>query len=70
MMNLYSDKYAIFRLYFDRYKCREWNNGRAMDDPHLLDTFNVYFMMHTTQPPGAPEEPYRRVLVAQHFCWK
>jgi predicted DCC family thiol-disulfide oxidoreductase YuxK len=70
MMNLYADRYAMFRLYFDRYLCRQWNQYRSMDDPRLLETFNVYFMMHTTQPPGAPEEPYRRVLVAQHYCWK
>ena len=38
--------------------------------PRLLDTFNVYFFMHTTQPPGTPEQPHRKVLVAQHFCWR
>jgi hypothetical protein len=70
MMNLYADRYAQFRLYFDRYMCRKWNEGREMSDPRLLDIFNVYYMVHTTQPPGKPEEPHRRVLIAQHYCWK
>jgi predicted DCC family thiol-disulfide oxidoreductase YuxK len=70
MMNLYADKFAQFRLYFDRYMCRRWNEGRDSSDPRLLDIFNVYYMVHMTQPPGKPEEPHRRVLVAQHYCWK
>jgi predicted DCC family thiol-disulfide oxidoreductase YuxK len=70
MMNLYAEKYAPFRLYFDRYMCRKWNEGRDMSDPRLLDIFNVYYMVHTTQPPGKPEEPHRRVLIAQHYCWR
>jgi predicted DCC family thiol-disulfide oxidoreductase YuxK len=70
MMNLYADKYSGFRLWFDRYMCRKWNEGKAMDDPRLLEIFNVYYMVHMTQPPGVAEEPHRRVLVAQHYCWR
>jgi len=70
MMNLYFAKYSQFRLYYDRYTCRKWNEGRSMDDGHLLDQFQVYFMMHTTQPPGTPEQPHHKEFLANHYCWK
>jgi predicted DCC family thiol-disulfide oxidoreductase YuxK len=70
MMNLYFAKYAQFRLYYDRYMCRKWNEGRAMDDPHLLDQFQVFYMVHETQPPGAPEQPHKKAFLANHYCWK
>jgi predicted DCC family thiol-disulfide oxidoreductase YuxK len=70
MMNLYFDKYSQFRLYYDRYMCRKWNQGRSMDDPRLLDQFQVYYMAHQTQPPGAPEQPHRKEFLANHYCWR
>jgi predicted DCC family thiol-disulfide oxidoreductase YuxK len=70
MMNLYSAKYAIFRLHYDRYLCRKWNEDRSMIDPRLLDSFTVYYMVHETQPPGVPQQQHHRETVAQHLCWK
>jgi predicted DCC family thiol-disulfide oxidoreductase YuxK len=70
MMNLYAEKYAMFRLHYDRYLCRRWNEGRALSDPRLLDTFTIYYMVRETQPPGVPQQEHHRVTVAQHFCWK
>jgi predicted DCC family thiol-disulfide oxidoreductase YuxK len=70
MMNLYFAKYSQFRLYYDRYLCRKWNEGRSMDDGHLLDQFQVFYMMHTTQPPGTPEQPHHKEFLANHYCWK
>jgi hypothetical protein len=70
MMNLYFAKYSQFRLYYDRYLCRKWNEGRSMNDGHLLDQFQVFYMVHTTQPPGTPEQPHHKEFLANHYCWK
>jgi hypothetical protein len=70
MMNLYFAKYSQFRLYYDRYMCRKWNAGRSMDDPQLLDQFQVFYMAHQTQPPGTPEQPHRKEFLANHYCWR
>jgi hypothetical protein len=70
LMNLYFAKYSQFRLYYDRYLCRKWNDGRSMDDPRLLDQFQVFYMVHTTQPPGTPEQPHRKEFLANHYCWR
>lgn len=70
LMNLYFAKYSQFRLYYDRYLCRKWNEGRSMDDPRLLDQFQVYYMVHETQRPGTPEQPHHKEFLANHYCWK
>jgi predicted DCC family thiol-disulfide oxidoreductase YuxK len=70
LMNLYFAKYAQFRLHYDRYLCRKWNEGRSTDDPRLLDQFAVYYMAHETQPPGTPEQPHKKEFLANHYCWR
>jgi hypothetical protein len=69
-MNLQSDTFIPYRLYYGRYLCRWWNEGRSMDDPKLLIDFDIYFYEHPTMPPGVPKQPYVPKQLHKHYCFE
>ena len=60
LMSLYLAVDSDYPIYYGRYLCRKWNEGRAANDPARLDTLEIYFMMRTnvswTQTPKAYEK--------------
>ncbi len=68
LMNLYLAVNSDYRLYYGRYLCRRWNEGRVENDPAWLETFDIDFMMRTnvlwTQPPNE----HQKVVLHRHRC--
>lgn len=53
------------RLYFSRYICREWNERHT--GPERLETFDIVYMLETTQPDYRTTKP-ERVTLRNHRC--
>lgn len=68
LMNLYLAVYSEHRLYYGRYLCRQWNEGRAKDDPRRLDTFEIYFMLRTNVLWPQSPKPHEKRLLHSHRC--
>jgi predicted DCC family thiol-disulfide oxidoreductase YuxK len=70
LLNLYLGDFSDYRLYYGRYLCRKWNDGRSMDDPRLLENFEIDFYMRTNTPPGIPPEAFKKNVLHRHYCFK
>jgi hypothetical protein len=68
-MNLQTDTFIPQRLYYGRYLCRWWNEGRPLDDPKLLLEFDIYFYERTTMPPGERKSGYVAKPLHKHYCF-
>ena len=68
LMNLYLAVNSDYRLYYGRYLCREWNAGKAADDPTQLNTFDIYFMIRTNVPWTQPPRVHEKALLHSHRC--
>jgi predicted DCC family thiol-disulfide oxidoreductase YuxK len=69
MMNLSLSENTDYRLYYGRYLCRSWNDGRPPYDPTLLISFDIYFMAHQNSIKHPPA-PFSRDLLWHHECFK
>jgi hypothetical protein len=69
MMNLSLSENINYRLYYGRYLCRAWNDGRPPYDPALLISFDIYFMAHQNSIKHPPA-PFSRDLLWHHECFK
>jgi hypothetical protein len=69
MMNLSLSENTDYRLYYGRYLCRSWNDGRPSYDPTLLISFDIYFMAHQNSIKHPPA-PFSRDLLWHHECFK
>lgn len=67
MMNLWKKKNKDHRLYFGRYLCREWNSRHKGEE--TLETFQIYFMLEKTLPPGQPTT-IQKTKIWDHDCFK
>ncbi len=68
LMNLYLAVNSDYRLYYGRYLCRRWNEGRAANDPAQLITFEIYFMMRTNASWTHPPTAHEKYLLHRHHC--
>ena len=66
MRNLWERDKAWNRIHFGRYLCRDWNSTAA--DAKKLETFDVYFMLEETPPPGEAAT-IEEVLLWEHACF-
>jgi hypothetical protein len=69
LMNLSLSENADYRLYYGRYLCRSWNDGRPVVDPAALITFDIYFMAHQNSIKHPPNG-FSRDLLWHHECFK
>ena len=69
LMNLYLADYSDYRVHYGRYLCRRWNEGRVSNDPRLLDTFEIYFMMRTNVLRTQPPRKHEKILLHRHHCF-
>jgi predicted DCC family thiol-disulfide oxidoreductase YuxK len=69
MMNLSLGENNDYRLYYGRYLCRYWNDGRPLYDPALLISFDINFMAHQNSIKH-PQAPFSRDLLWHHECFK
>ena len=69
LLNLYTETYAPWRLYYGRYLCRKWNEGKNEKDPRVLDNFEIYFVMRSNTGVGIASEP-KPWMMHRHFCWR
>lgn len=70
MMNLQDDGFQPFRLYYGRYLCRWWNEGRSLSDPKLLREFDIYFYSRRTPLPGETPGSYTPAPLHKHQCFE
>lgn len=68
LMNLYLIVNSDYRLYYGKYLCRSWNERRTVNAPEYLETFEIFFMMHTTVLWTEPPRPYQKILLHSHRC--
>lgn len=61
----YDSDRPAFALNWGRYLCRQWNEGAAPN--RSLATFDIYFQVERTMPPGQPKELATRP-VWRHDC--
>jgi predicted DCC family thiol-disulfide oxidoreductase YuxK len=69
LMNLSLPENTEHRLYYGRYLCRTWNDGRAPQDAHALVSFDIYFMAHQNSI-DHPPVGFSRDLLWHHECFK
>jgi predicted DCC family thiol-disulfide oxidoreductase YuxK len=69
LMNLSLPDNTQYRLYYGRYLCRTWNDGRALQDAHALISFDIYFMAHQNSI-DHPPVGFSRDLLWHHECFK
>jgi hypothetical protein len=69
LMNLSLHEYEDYRLYYARYLCRSWNNGRWPRDGGNLVSFDIFFMARQNSI-SEPNRPYSRDLLWHHECFK
>jgi predicted DCC family thiol-disulfide oxidoreductase YuxK len=69
LMNLYLPENTPYRLYYGRYLCRSWNDGRAPQDAYALVSFDIYFMGRQNSIEHPPVG-YSRDLLWHHECFK
>lgn len=69
MRNLWNKRWKPFRLYYGKYRCREWNRGKRKGDPDALESFTMYFMKELTPPPGEPMPEIDKIDIWNHNCW-
>lgn len=66
MRNLWERDKAWNRVHFGRYLCRDWNS--TAPEARKLETFDVYFMLEVTAPPGETAT-IEEVLLWEHTCF-
>ena len=66
MRNLWERDKAWNRIHFGRYLCRDWNSTAA--GARKLETFDVYFMLERTPPPGEAAT-IEEVHLWEHSCF-
>jgi predicted DCC family thiol-disulfide oxidoreductase YuxK len=69
LLNLYGEDYAPYRLYYGRYLCRLWNDGKSESDANAVDTFEINFMARSNAAPGV-SLPIQKWILHRHSCWK
>ena len=69
LMNLSLHEYEPYRLYYARYLCRSWNNGRWPRDNGNLVSFDIFFVGRQNSI-SDPNRPYSRDLLWHHECFK
>ena len=67
LMNLYELRYEQQRVYFVRYKIREWL--RAHPQPNYrVKKVDFFYLLHMTPPPGSrPPEPHKVLLFSEIY---
>lgn len=65
--NIRQEGYADLRRPFARYICREWNARHTGDE--RLATFQIVYMLETTQPDYRRTTPQKEVLW-EHSCFR
>jgi len=68
LMNLYLPDNRGYRPYYGRYLCRQWNEGRAADDPEQLDALEIDFMMRTSVSGSQRPVAHQKHLLLRHHC--
>lgn len=68
LLNIWHQDYSDHRLHFGRYLCRRWNKGRPPEEQ--VDTFEIYYMLEVSQPPGEPPSPIRKEQIWSHYCFE
>jgi hypothetical protein len=66
LFNLWSIEYQWARNHFGRYICRKWNG--CDDEAATLDTFEIYYMLEETPPPGQTGS-VEKVKIWEHYCF-
>lgn len=66
LVNLTGEQYAPLRRWYAGWLCREWNDGSRAGAP--LKSFEIYFVIEPTPPPGGTREGEIRPLW-QHRCY-
>lgn len=69
LMNLSLSENTDYRLYYGRYLCRSWNDGKFVADPATLTNFDIYFMAHQNSI-QRPPTGFSRDLLWHHECFK
>lgn len=67
LINLRSNEYEKYRLYFGRYICRLWNDKH--EGLQQVDTFKIYYMLDLSKPHGAPKAPLVQEMLWSHGCF-
>jgi hypothetical protein len=63
LMNLYDQQYTQQRAYFVQYKMLEWLQAHPQQPNKRIRQINLYYMLHTTPPPGQPQPKPRKLLL-------
>jgi hypothetical protein len=63
LMNLYDQQYTQLRAYFVQYKMLEWLQAHPQQPNKRIRQINLYYMLHTTPPPGQPQPKPRKLLL-------
>jgi hypothetical protein len=64
--NIWERQHSGNRLYFGRYLCRRYNDGRT--GAEQLNLIYIYYMVREVPPPGQPWPPTQKVPIWQHYC--
>jgi hypothetical protein len=68
LMNLWNKKHRQHWLYYGRYVCRSWNEGKTGSD--RLKNFEIFFMLERSNPTLASgKEPVEKVSLWRHNCY-
>jgi hypothetical protein len=65
--NMWFRDFSHFRLYWGRYLCRTWNENHKGEE--TLQTFDIFYMLEPTPPPGLPVPVAQKVSVWNHRCF-
>ncbi|MGH8447382.1 MAG: HTTM domain-containing protein [Solimonas sp.] len=68
---LWEKAYSGHRLWYGKYLCRQWNDGKEMTlegRARRLMTFKMIYMLERTPAPGQ-EATVEQVVVARHECY-
>ena len=67
LMNLWGANYAVYRLGYGQYLCRQWNSTHPYDKQ--LMSFKIIFMVQDTPAPGKVASPVRPTTIWDHHCF-
>lgn len=68
MRNIWLKQYKDMRLYYGKYRCREWNARHSGNQ--RLRQFEIWYMKEVTGPPAVGEEPVVPVRIWTHRCYE